>query len=174
MCSSQSEQVLNLSPSNFGKQSSLLQKNLLGTLLSSTSGLQTPDDKSTNSSSMKNKKVPFSHIIPNIYRKRNSSQMRITLLNNTEIILLSRNLILSNNLNLANEHEYYPEEAPYKQLARGIYTRHQFKAEVPFWRQMNDKKGNIQRSQLVNALAAKHDERSSFPEGEDSFSQVVF
>lgn len=61
--------------------------------------------------------------------------MRITLLNNTDIILFSGNLILSNNLNLANEHEYYlEEEALYKWLARGIYTTHQIKAVVPFWR----------------------------------------
>ena len=65
--------------------------------------------------------------------------MRITLLNNTDIILLSRNLILSNNLNLANEHEYYPEEAIYKWLARGIYTTHQTKEVVPFWRKMTRK-----------------------------------
>lgn len=58
--------------------------------------------------------------------------MRLTLLNNTDIILFSRNLILSNNLNLANEHEYYPEEALYKWLACGIYTTHQIKAIVPF------------------------------------------
>jgi hypothetical protein len=68
-------------------------------------------NNSNTNSICKKKKGPFPHTIPNIHWRVNCSQMRIILLNRHYSALKKSVDILYNSLNLANEHEYYPEEA---------------------------------------------------------------